>query len=95
MVWLCELAMYAVAALLPALVVTIGLLYTGKRFLLQLGGVHEVTSDATPSVAPVAVASRQRHGLAGGNPRAGAVCMVLLLGTDVLTVAVCAAAVTV
>jgi len=32
------------------------LLYTGKRFLLQVGGVHEVTSNADPSVTPVAVA---------------------------------------
>jgi hypothetical protein len=56
MVWLCELAMYAVAVVLPELVVTIGLLYTGNRFLLQLGGVHEATSAATPFVTPIAVA---------------------------------------
>ena len=56
MVWLCELATYTAATLLPGLVVTIGLPYTGKRFLLHVGGVHEVTSNADPSVAPVAVA---------------------------------------
>jgi hypothetical protein len=56
MVRLCELAMYATAVPLPELVVTIGLLYAGNRFLLQLGGVHEATSAATPFVTPVAVA---------------------------------------
>jgi hypothetical protein len=56
MIWLCALATYTVPVLTPALVVTIGLLYTGKRFLLQAGGVHVVTSAANPSVIPVAVA---------------------------------------
>jgi hypothetical protein len=85
--------MKAVAVVIPALVVTSGLLYTGKRFLLQLGGVHEVTSDATPFVTPVAVAV--------GN---GTVWLVLTLPTVplllvplpvavVFTVCVCAAAV--
>jgi hypothetical protein len=80
----CELAMYTVAAVLPESVVTIGLLYTGKRFLLQLDGVHEATSDAVPFVFPVAVAVDK-----------GTVAVVLTPFNVVFTDCVCTAAVTV
>jgi hypothetical protein len=81
---LCELATYAVATLLPASVVTIGLLYTGKRFLLQVGGVQEATSIATPAITGVAVAVAK-----------GTVWLVVTPFTVVFTVCVCAAAATV
>jgi hypothetical protein len=84
MVSLSELAMYATAEVLPESVVTIGLLYTGKRFLLQLGGVHEATSKAFPFVSPVAIAVDK-----------GTVWVVLTPFSVVFTDCVCDAAVTV
>jgi hypothetical protein len=84
MVWLCELAMNAVAVVLPKLVVSIGLLYTGKRFLLQLGGVHEATSEAIPFVSPAAIAVDK-----------GTVSVVLTPFNVVFTDCVCVAVVTV